>query len=86
MQKYYQSKLKFMGVYSRNNSPKAMKDGAYMVNFVECKSIGTHWIASYFDGSCVRYSDRFGVKHISQEIKRFLGNKNIITKYMTMSR
>ena len=86
MQKYYQSKPKFMGVYSRNNSPKAMKDGAYMVNFVECKSIGTHWIASYFDGSCVRYSDRFGVKHISQEIKRFLGNKNIITKYTTMSR
>ena len=86
MWRYYQSKPKFIGVYSRNNLPKAMKDGAYMVNFVERKSIGTHWIASYFDGSCVRYSDRFGVKHISQEIKRFLRSKNIITKYMTMSR
>ena len=41
MQKYYQSEPKFNGVYSRNNLPK-IKDGAYIINLDEFKSIGTH--------------------------------------------
>ena len=44
IQKYYQNKPKFNGVYSRNNLPKT-KDGAYLINLDEYKSIGTHWIA-----------------------------------------
>ena len=44
--KYYQNKSKFNGVYSRNNLPK-IKDGAYVINLDEFKSIGTHWIALY---------------------------------------
>ena len=44
IQKYYQNESKFNGVYSRNNLPK-MKDGAYVINLDEFKSIGTHWIA-----------------------------------------
>ena len=43
-QKYYQSEPKFNGVYSRNELPK-IKDGAYITNLDEYKSIGTHWIA-----------------------------------------
>ena len=31
IQKYYQNKPKFNGVYSRNNLPK-IKDGAYVIN------------------------------------------------------
>ena len=34
-------KPKFNGVYSRNNLPK-IKDGAYVINLDEYKSIGTH--------------------------------------------
>ena len=40
-QKYYQSEPKFNGVYSRNNWPK-IKDGAFVTNFDEYESIGTH--------------------------------------------
>ena len=39
IQKYYKNKRKFNGAYSRNNSPK-IKDGAYVKNLDEYKSIG----------------------------------------------
>ena len=44
IQKYCKNEPKFTGVCSRNNLPK-IKDGAYIINFHEYKSIGTHWIA-----------------------------------------
>ena len=46
-----------------------MKDGAYVVNLDKRKSIGTHWITLYV----------FVVEYIPEEIKRVIGNKNIIT-------
>ena len=42
IQKYYQNEPKFNGVYSRDNLPK-IKDGAYVINLDEFKSIGTHY-------------------------------------------
>ena len=50
IQKYYQNEPKPNGVYSRNNLPK-IKDGAYVINIDEFKSIETHWIALYVNGS-----------------------------------
>ena len=41
IEKYYQKKLKFNGVYSRNNLPK-IKDGVYVINLDEYKSIRAH--------------------------------------------
>ena len=41
IQKYYQNKPKFNGVYSRNNLPK-IKDGVYVINLDEYKSIRAH--------------------------------------------
>ena len=41
IQKIYQNEHKFTGVYSRNNSSK-IKDGTYLVNPDEFKSMGTH--------------------------------------------
>ena len=49
MQKF-QNEPKFNGVYSINNLPK-MKDGVYVINLEEFKSIGTHWIAFYVNGN-----------------------------------
>ena len=66
IQKYYQNESKFNGVYSRNNLPK-IKDGAYIINLVEYKSIETHWIALYVNVKNVTYFDSFGVEHIPEE-------------------
>ena len=76
IQKYYQNKPKFNGVYSRNNLSK-IKDGAYVINLDEYKSIGTHWIALYVNAENVTYFDSFGVEHIPKEIRKFIVNKII---------
>ena len=69
IQKYYQNEVqlnlknepKFNVVYSRNNSPK-VKDGAYVINLDQFKSIGTLWVAFYANDNNVTYFDSFGVK------------------------
>ena len=75
IQKYYQNKPRFNGVYSRDNLPK-IKDGAYVINLYEYSGIGTHWIAFYVQNNDVTYFDSFGVEHIPEEIKTYIGNKN----------
>ena len=79
IQNYYQSEPKFEGAYSQNNLPKTLKDEAYIVNREEYRSIGKHWIALYDNSNSVTYFDTFDVEHIPEEIKRFIGNKNVIT-------
>ena len=64
--------------FSRNKLTK-IKDVAYVINLDEYKSIGTHWIDLYVNAENVIYFYRFGVEHIPKEIKRLIGNKNIIT-------
>ena len=76
---YYQNEPRFNGVYSRDNFPDKIKDGAYVVNLDEYSDIGTHWIALYANNKTVIYFDSFGVEHIPKEIKKFINNKNIIT-------
>ena len=39
---YYQNKRRFNGVYSRDNLPDKIKDGAYITNLVQYSDIGTH--------------------------------------------
>ena len=67
-EKYYQNRPTFNDVYSRNNLPK-IKSGAYVINLEEFKSIGTHLIALYVNGSNIIYFDSFGIEHIPKEIK-----------------
>ena len=78
IQKYYQNEPKFNSVYSRNNLSK-IKDGAYILNLDEYKSIRTHWIALYVNAKNVTCFDSFGVEYTPKEIKKFIGNKNITT-------
>ena len=47
IQKYYENESRFNGVYSRNNLPKKIKDGAYVINLDEHADTGTHWIALF---------------------------------------
>ena len=77
IKKYYQNEPKFNGVYSRNNLPK-IKNGAYIIYLDEFKTTATHWTALYVNGNNMIYCESFGVKHIPKEIKKFIGNKNII--------
>ena len=44
---YYQNELRFNGVYSRNNLPNKIKDGASVINLDEHKNTGTHWVALF---------------------------------------
>ena len=78
IQKYYENKPKFNGVYSRNNLSK-IKDGTYVIHLDKYESIGTHWIALYVNAKNVTYFDSFGVENIPKRIKKFIGNKSIIT-------
>ena len=67
MQNYYQNEPKFNGVYSRNNLRK-IKDGVYVINIDDYKSIGAHWIALYLNVNNTVYFDSFGVKNIPKEV------------------
>ena len=77
IQKYYQNEPRFNGVFSRNNLPRKIKDRAYVINLDEYPDVGTHWIALFCNRNEIIYFDSFGIEHIPEEIKQFLGNKNI---------
>ena len=63
MQKCYQNKPRFNGVYSWDNLPK-IKDGANVINLDEYSDIATHWVALYVNNNSGTYFDSFGVEHI----------------------
>ena len=54
-----------------------MKDAEYVINLDEYANTGTHWIALFFNRNEIVYFDSFGVEHIPEEIKRFVGNENL---------
>ena len=49
IQRYYQNKPRFNGVYSRNNFPKKIKDGAYVTNLDEYADVGTNWLLYFVE-------------------------------------
>ena len=72
----------FNGVYSRNNLPKIIKNGTYVINLDEYANIGTHWIALFVKPNYTVYFDSFGVEHIPKEIKKFIGLKILKQIYL----
>ena len=76
MQKYLKNEPRFNGVFSRNNLPKK-KDGAHVINLDEYADVDTYWIALFCNRNEMFSFDSFGVEHVSEEIKEFIGNKNI---------
>ena len=75
---YYASEPRCNGVYSRDNLPQTINKGAYVINLDEYDDVGTDWIALYVRNNCI-YFDSFGVEYIPNEIKTFIGNKDIIS-------
>ena len=68
IQKYYQNKPKFNGVYSRNNLPK-LNDAEYVINLGELKSIGTYWETLNVNGKNIIYFDSYGVGLLEKKLK-----------------
>ena len=56
-----------------------MKDEAYVTDLDEYADVGNHCNALYVLDNDPTYFDSFGVEHVTKEIKRFIGNKNIET-------
>ena len=71
---YYANEPRFNGVYSRNNLPKSIKKGAYVINLDEYENTGTHWIALFVKPKYTVYFDSFGIEHIPKEINKFINN------------
>ena len=80
IQEYYQNEPRFNGVFSRDNLPNSIKNGAYVINLDEYHDIGTHLVALYVNNKTIIYFDSFRVEHIPREIIKLIGNnKKIIT-------
>ena len=77
---YDQNEPGFNGVFSRDNLPKKIKDGACVINLDEYADVGTHWVPLFCNRSEIVYFDSFGVEHVPEEIKELIGTKNIIEK------
>ena len=71
---YYKNKPKFNGVYSRNNLPNKIKNGAYVINLDEYENTGTHWVSLFVKTNEAIYFDSFGIEHIPKEINKFINN------------
>ena len=72
IQEYYQNEPRFNGVFSRDNLPNIIKNGAYVINLDEYHDIGTHWVALYVNNKIVTYFDSFGVEHVPKQIMKFI--------------
>ena len=75
MQRYYKNEPRFKFAYSRDNLPKKIKKGAYVINLDEYADVGTHWIALFCNQSETVYFDSFGVEHVPEETKEFIGHE-----------
>ena len=72
IKEYYENEQKFNGIYCRDNLPKIIKNGAYVVNLGEYTDIGTHWIALNTKNNKVIYFDSFGVQYVPKKFKNLL--------------
>ena len=79
IQEYYQNERRFNGVFSRDNLPNNIKNGAYVINLDEYHDIEIHRVALYVNNKTIIYFDSVGVEHIPREIMKFIARKKIIT-------
>ena len=78
IQMYHENEPRLNGAFSRNNLLLKIKYGAYVINLDEYADRGTQWISLFCNKNEIVYFDSFGVEHVSEEIKKFVGTRNII--------
>ena len=54
-----------------------MRNKPCLINLDEYADVDTHWTALFCNKITVTYFDSFSVEHVPEEIKEFIGNKNI---------
>ena len=79
-QKYHENEPIFNSLYSRDNFPIKIKNGAYLINLDEYAVVGTQWIALYVSNNEIIYFDSFRFEPVPQKIMNFIGQKNIKAK------
>ena len=72
IQRYHQNEPKFNGVFSRNNLPLKITDGAYLINLDEYVDVGTHWIALFCNRNEIVYFNSFGLNMFLKKLKNLL--------------
>ena len=75
LEKYYKNEARFNGVFSRNNLPKKIKDGAYVINLDEYADVGTHWIALFCNRMKLSISMVFVLNMFLKKLKKLLETK-----------
>ena len=70
----YKNEPRFNGVFSRNNLPKKIKDGACIINLDEYADVGTHWIAFFCKKVKLLFSIALVLNIFVKELKNFLKN------------
>ena len=75
IQMYYQNEPNFNGVFSRNNLPLKIKDGAHVINLVEYTYVGAHWIALFCNRIEIVYSIVLMLNIFLKKLKNLLGIK-----------
>ena len=76
IQKYYQNEPRFNEVYSRNNLPRKIKDGAQVIN-LDNMQMQVHTGLLYFKKEVkFVHFDSFGVEHVPEEINKFIRHKS----------
>ena len=71
---YYTNEPRFNGAYSRNNLPKTIKKGAYVIKLDEYENTGTHWVALFVKPKYTVYLDSFAIEHIPKNNNKFINN------------
>ena len=64
-----------------DNLPKTIKNGAHVINLDEYADVGTHWIGLFCRKTKIVYFNSISIEYVPEEIKEFIGNKSIGSKY-----
>ena len=75
IKRYSQNESRFNGVFSRNNLPKKIKDGAYVINLDEYAHVATHWIALFCNRNEIVFFDVLVLNMFLKKLNNLLGIK-----------
>ena len=73
---YFNYKARFKVAFSRDNLPR-IKDGAYVINFDDKQSKGTHWVPLFINKNTAGYFDSVGIEYIPQEVSSKIKDKSL---------